>query len=157
MDVNILNQFILAASSVFEQVANLKLKKEKVNIFEHGTKVIADVATLIGITGKVKGQMVVTLTSNTAMKFASAIMMGEPVNEYNELAESGVCEMANMIGGDAAQRLNALGYTVDVAVPSIIRGNAVEISFQPNTPIFMVAFSSEWGPIEVVLRIEVMP
>ncbi|MFZ2958742.1 MAG: chemotaxis protein CheX [Candidatus Ozemobacteraceae bacterium] len=157
MDANILNQFILAATSVFDRVASLKLKKEAVSLFDTGTKVNADVATLIGITGHIRGQMVITLNEEIAKKFASAILMGEPVLEFAEMAESGVCEIANMIGGDAAQRLHSLGYTVDVAVPSIIRGKPVEIGFQPNTPVFMVGFSSDWGQINIVLRIEIVP
>ncbi len=155
MDANLLNQFILAASSVFKQVANLELQKEKVQLHERGTKVIADVATIIGITGHVKGQMVIVISEEIAKKIASAIMMGEPVTEFGELAESGICEIANMIGGDTAQRFTGLGYTTDVAVPSVIRGSAVEIGFTPQTPVFQILFNSTWGKIGIFIRMEV--
>jgi len=155
MDANLLNQFILAATSVFKQVANLDLQKEKVQLYDKGTKVVADVATIIGITGNIKGQMVIVLSESIAMKIASAIMMGEPVNEFGELAESGICEIANMIGGDTAQRFTGLGYSADVAVPSIIKGSSVEIGFTPNTPVFQIGFNSDWGKIGIFIRMEV--
>jgi len=155
MDANILNQFILATASVFEQVAGLKLDKEKVNVYDTGHKVKADVATIIGVSGTIKGQVIVTISEEIGMKFASAILMGEPVNEFNEMAESGVCEIANMIGGDAAQRLNKMNHVVDLTVPSVIRGKEVEIGFYPKAPVITVDFTSSWGRVQIAMRIEV--
>lgn len=154
MDVNIINQFIIAADEVFKQVANISLKKEKVQFFETGEKFHVNVATLIGLTGELKGQIVFALNEPMAMKFASAIMMGMPVEEFNEMAESGVCEMANMIAGAAGRHLQEIGYTCDLTVPSLVRGTAVELGFTPHTPLFAVDFSTEWGPLKLIIRVE---
>jgi chemotaxis protein CheX len=155
MDANVLNQFILATDVVFQQVANISLKKEKVNMFEGGHKFVISVATIIGFTGALKGQLIVGIDESMAQKFASAIMMGLPVEEFNEIAESGVCEMANMIGGESLRRLSDIGLVCDLSVPSLVRGQRSEISFTPNSPLFAVDFSCDWGPVLLVMRYEV--
>jgi len=155
MDVNLLNQFILSTDHIFTQVANRSLKKESVQFFENGHKVKVSVATILGITGAIKGQLVLAIDEEIAKKFASAIMMGEPVPEYNEIAESGVCEMANMIAGETARRLLDMGFLCDLSVPSIVRGKEIEIGFYPKTPIWVIDFSSDWGQMKLILRLEV--
>ncbi len=155
MDANILNQFIKATGEVFEQVCQLQLRKAGLKLHETGEKFKVEVATILGIAGELRGQMVVVLTEPVACKFASSLLMGTPVDSYNEMAESGVCEMANMIAGKAAQFLHTIGYTIDISVPSIVRGKDVEISFFPRTPVFVLNFDSDWGNIQLVVRIEV--
>lgn len=154
MDANLMNQFILATGNVFQQVAGLSLHKEKVDYHPEGAKFYANVATIIGITGALKGQLIVGIDEAMAMKFASAIMMGTPVEEYNEFAESGVCEMGNMIAGEASRRLHDQGYTCDLSVPSIVRGESVEIGFFPKSPLFSVTFTCEWGKIQIIIKLE---
>ncbi|MBF0407706.1 MAG: chemotaxis protein CheX [Candidatus Riflebacteria bacterium] len=155
LDANVLNQFILASISVFEQIANIKLSKDKLQYYHQGFKWKVQVATILGLTGAIKGQIILSIDEEIAKKVASAILMGEPVNEFNEIAESGVCEIANMIGGDSAQRLNKLGLTVDVSVPSIIRGNDVEIGFSQKSDVFVVDYLCEWGKISIAFNVEV--
>ncbi len=155
MDVKLLNSFIDAVFQVFREVANLELKKERVQFYEEGHKFNADVATLLGFTGSLKGQLVISLNEKIAKGFASAILMGVPVEEFNELAESGVCEMVNMVGGKALANLLEQGYTCDLSVPSIVRGKMVEIGFVPKTPMFAADFSSDWGPIRIMIMVRV--
>jgi chemotaxis protein CheX len=112
------------------------------------------VATLLGLTGALKGQVILTMEEPLAMKLASAILMGIEVTEYNEMAESGVCEMVNMIAGEASRRLHELGYPCDLSVPSIIRGDQLEIGMQPRIPIFLIRFATEYGPVQMLLGLE---
>jgi len=154
MDANILNQFILATADIFKKVSNIDIRKESVNTVDPNYRIVSDIATIIGITGAVRGQMVIIIGENMALKFASALLMGEPVNEFNELAESSICEMGNMIAADASHRMHDLGHVCDVSCPSIIRGKSVEISLFPRAPVFVVKFGTEWGPMQIVLKLE---
>ncbi|MBF0545004.1 MAG: chemotaxis protein CheX [Candidatus Riflebacteria bacterium] len=156
VDANILNQFISSAISVFEQVASIRLVKNKLSLFQQGYKFPVQVATILGLTGSIRGQIVVSFDEQIAMKLTSAILMGEPVTEFNEVTESTVCEIANMIGGDSAQRLHAMGHTIDVAVPSFIRGKEVSIGFSPNTDIFFVEYGCDWGKVNIIFNIFVV-
>lgn len=154
MDAKILNQFINATAEVFQSVASVELKKEKVNFYQEGHKFQCRIATIIGFTGALKGQIVVSIDDSIAMKFASAILMGVPVETYNEMAESGVCEMANMIGGASLRLLAEIGYICELSVPSIVRGESIELGFLPRTPIFAIDYSSSWGPVAIIMRVE---
>lgn len=153
MDANILNQFILATANIFKQVGNIDIKKESVSTVDPNYRIVSDIATIIGITGAVRGQMVVVIGDSMALKFASAMLMGETIAEFNELAESSICEMGNMIAADASHRMHDLGHVCDVSCPSIVRGRSVEISLFPRTPAIIVQFGSDWGPLQVILKL----
>ncbi len=89
-----------------------------------------------------------------ALKIASAILMGVPIETYDEIAESAVCELGNMIGGEASRLLQESGFVCDLTVPAIARGKEMEIAFYPASPLFSIKFDSEWGDLKVILRFE---
>lgn len=154
MDANILNQFIIAADTIFKQLGDFNLQKQGLERLQDSSKIQARVASILGLTGALKGQIVLTIEERLAMKLASAILMGTEVNEYNDMAESGFCETVNMIAGEAARLLHELNYGCELSVPSIIKGAGLEIGFQPRVPIFLVRFSSNYGPVQMLLAIE---
>lgn len=154
MDSLLANQFIQAAISIFKQVGNVDLKKTGLEYFPNGHKISAGIATILGITGDLKGQFIIVLNEAMALKIASAILMGIPVNVYDEVAESAVCEIGNMIGGEASKLLHDQGYLCDITVPSIVRGKEMEIAFYPASPLFVINFECEWGPVKLILRLE---
>eukprot|EP01156_Anaeramoeba_ignava_P010388 Anaeramoba_ignava/a479589_6.p2 GENE.a479589_6~~a479589_6.p2 ORF type:complete len:157 (+),score=1.84 a479589_6:844-1314(+) len=152
MDSRIANQFIIAAINVFKKIGNVTLKKTGLEFFPKGQKVSTGIATILGITGAFKGQFVIALDEPMALQIASAILMGIPVTEYDEMAESAVCEIGNMIGGEASGLLHENGYICDITVPSIVRGKDMEISLYPHAPTFIVHFECEWGPVDLILK-----
>ena len=157
MDSQVANQFIKAAISIFGQIGNQTLKRSGLEYFPNGSKIKAGIATILGITGTLNGQLIIALDENMALKIASAILMGMPVTSYDEVAESAVCEIGNMIGGEASKFLQEAGYTCDITVPSIVRGEGMEIAFYPASPLFVIKFDCEWGPVQLILRFENKP
>ncbi|MEW6710235.1 MAG: chemotaxis protein CheX [Candidatus Riflebacteria bacterium] len=154
MDSKLANQFIIAASTIFKKVGNVTLKKTGLEYFPKGTKISAGIATILGITGDYKGQFIIVLDEDMALKIATAILMGVPVTTYDEIAESAVSEIGNMIGGEASRLLQEGGYICDLSVPSIARGKEMEIAFYPASPLFSIKFESDWGEIKIILRLE---
>ncbi len=154
MDSKLANQFIIAASTIFKKVGNVTLKKTGIEYFPKGTRISAGIATILGITGDYKGQFIIILDEGMALKIASAILMGVPVTTYDEIAESAVSEIGNMIGGEASRLLQESGYICDLSVPSIARGKEMEIAFYPASPLFSIKFESDWGEIKIILRLE---
>lgn len=152
MDSRVANQFILACIDIFKQVGNVTLKKTGLEYFPTGHKISAEIATILGVTGALQGQFIIAMDESIAMKIASAILMGEPVTTYNEIAASAVSEIGNMIGGKASTLLLNAGYICDLTVPTIVRGKEMAIAFYPVTPMFIIHFSCEWGLIHLTLR-----
>ena len=60
------------------------------------------IAVIIGITGEMHGQVILSLKEDVACNIASHMLKGLPVPVFNDMAKSAVSELANMILGNAA-------------------------------------------------------
>ena len=117
MNSEYVNAFLVSAASVLQTACGLALKPGKpyvkANTFEDNVLVIC-----IGITGQVKGQVLIAVNNEVASKMC---MM--PVDKLDELSLSALSELSNMILGNAATVLSTKGVTIDITPPAIIRGN----------------------------------
>jgi len=150
MDSQIVNQFVKATTSIFVQVNNVSLMKSSIEYFPDGQKVAAKVATVLGVTGAFKGQFIILIDEDMALKITSAVMAGVPVSSYGKLVESAICELGNMIGGEASKRLLESGYDCDITSPQIVRG--AEIAFASSS--FVSKFESEWGELQLIVKFD---
>ena len=80
------------------------------------------VTVLIGINGAVQGNVVYNLSEANAIKIASIMMGGMSLSMFDEMAQSAVSEMVNMITANAAMRFESSGIHVDISPPSLIDG-----------------------------------
>ncbi|EKD83146.1 MAG: hypothetical protein ACD_39C00860G0002 [uncultured bacterium] len=150
MDSQIVNQFIKATTSIFGQVNNVSLMKTDLEYFAGGYKVAAKIATILGVSGAFRGQFIIVLDESIAVKIATVILAGIPVNNYGKLAESAVCELGNMIGGEASKRLLEIGHDCDITSPKIILGQEVSTV----APTFVSKFESEWGELQLIVKFD---
>lgn len=154
MDSRFINQFIAASLNVFKKVADIELKKTGLDYFPKGTRIKTSIATILGIAGDFKGQFIIALEEQVTLALASGILMGAKVDTFDELAESAVAEVGNMIGGEASSLLYSSGYECDITVPSMVRGKEIEIALYPNAPIFVVYFQCQHGSVKLMVKME---
>ena len=126
MNVNYINPFLEAAIAIVKDACQVELKIGKpyakmVELTE-GTVVI-----LIGVTGEMRGQVVLSIDEKKACEIASRMMMGMPVSELDDMAISAISELGNMIMGNAATILSTKGIGIDITPPTVCRG-AMKIS-----------------------------
>ena len=126
MNVNYINPFLEAAIAIVKDACQVELKIGKpyakmVELTE-GTVVI-----LIGVTGEMRGQVVLSIDEKKACEIASRMMMGMPVPELDDMAISAISELGNMIMGNAATILSTKGIGIDITPPTLCRG-AMKIS-----------------------------
>lgn len=152
MRVEFINPFTGATFDILKAVANvdpvkgkLILKKEPVPSY--------GVSVLVGVVGEVKGQIVYSLTEETAKNFASAMMMGMPVTEFDEMAKSAISELANMITGNASTQIAAQGLSVDISPPTLVTGENVHIS-TTSIQTIVVPVETELGIFEINIALE---
>lgn len=122
INVNYINPFLMAATSIMKQLCQIDMKvgKPYVKTTEfHDDSVVI----MIGITGEMRGQVMLALEVEKACGVASKMMMGMPVDELNELAMSAISELGNMIMGNAATILSTKGIGIDITPPTLCRGN----------------------------------
>ncbi len=79
------------------------------------------VGICLGVTGKVRGQVVFSMTTNTALSIAGT-MMNTTVTELDEVPRSAVTELANMIMGRTAATLFENGMKIDITPPAFLLG-----------------------------------
>lgn len=79
------------------------------------------VGICLGITGKLRGQVVFSMQNSLACKIASK-MMREEIEELDEVSRSAVTELANMIMGRTAATLFNNGVKIDITPPAFLLG-----------------------------------
>ncbi|MCH7552757.1 MAG: chemotaxis protein CheX, partial [Chloroflexi bacterium] len=77
------------------------------------------IIAVVGVTGKLSGDVLYGFTQETAMAIASK-MMGEPLEALDEMALSAICELANMITGNAATLLAEAGMACEINAPVLM-------------------------------------
>ncbi|MFU0828650.1 MAG: CheY-P phosphatase CheX [Lachnoclostridium sp.] len=116
-----INPFLIAATKILKDMCFVDAKIGKPYIknadFTENTLVI-----IIGITGEIRGQVMIAFPDYVACDIASKMMM-MPVTQLDELSTSAVCELGNMIMGNTATILSTKGIGIDITPPSICSGN----------------------------------
>jgi len=124
--VEYLNPFVTAAAEVMRSETQLEVKRGQLSLQQSPTAA-DDVNALIGLIGDLEGTVMYSLPDAMALAMVSR-MMGEPFEQMDELAQSGIAELGNVITGRAATGLSQAGLTVDLSVPTLIMGKGATIS-----------------------------
>lgn len=153
VNVDMINPFISAAQSVLKDMAKLstKLGKPYLKTPEYEGNMIT---IIIGITGEMRGQVILSLNEETACLIASQMMMGMPVPELNDMAKSAVSELSNMVLGNAATIFSTKGVTVDITPPNLVMGSNLSFTVS-DTKTVCVPLNSEDGQTLMELNIAI--
>ena len=122
-DINVeyINPFLSAATSIMHDMCQTELKigrpYVKTTEFKEDSVLI-----MIGVTGEMRGQVILAFTYEKACEIASKMIM-MPVTELDELSTSAISELGNMVMGNAATILSTKGIGIDITPPAFCRGN----------------------------------
>lgn len=124
VDVKLINPFLQASLNVIKTACNMDVTVGKPEIskteFNESSVVI-----MLGITGQVKGQVLIDMSEESAKKLASGMMMGMTVDTLDDMTLSALSELGNMIMGNAATVFSTSGINMDITPPSTLRGHLV--------------------------------
>lgn len=121
MDAKLVNPFIDAFISVMPQIGFPSPKRGKV-FLQNKNITSAGVIVMIGFTRQLRGNVVYNMSEDTAKFIASTMMMGMPVAVFDEMAQSAISEMSNMLAANSATNLTSLDLNVDISPPSMTIG-----------------------------------
>lgn len=124
MKVIDLDPFLQATAFVFEQFQMTCENGAKE--YEHTAD--ANVLTMIGLTGDIRGQVMIRVPVNTGLKIASAMMGGMEVAEMDQMAQSALLELTNMICGNASTVFTQQGFSLNITPPTLLMGKSIEVS-----------------------------
>lgn len=120
-----INVFLMATSKILKDMCGYSAKVGKPSVkscqFHSNTLVI-----MIGVTGEMRGQVMLAFEDVVACDIAGKMMM-MPITQLDEISESAICELANMIMGNASTVFSVEGIGIDITPPTICKG---DMSFQ---------------------------
>ncbi|MBU7007839.1 chemotaxis protein CheX [Phosphitispora fastidiosa] len=148
MKVEFVSPFVTATIKVLETETGRSVPVEKGQLtIEASSHTCQDVTVLIGVIGAVQGIVMYGMSERTAKNIVSALL-NERVVVFNEMVESAVAEMGNVITGIASSELEKAGYSSTLAPPTVISGRGVIIS-TINIKRIQIPLITEFGGIEV--------
>jgi len=127
LKVEYINPFIEASLEVISQTTNMKPTIGKV-LVKNNSYNGDGVVIFIGLTGKINGNVVLSLSKNLALNIASAMMGGMPVIELDEISKSAIAELANMILGNTASIFYKNGIGIDITPPTVLTGENINLT-----------------------------
>ena len=87
MKVEYINPFIEASQSVIIDDDRQQARTREVYLRKSPFE-SENVVVIVGLTGAIRGQVVIAFTKESAIKIASAMMGGMPVTELDEMSKS---------------------------------------------------------------------
>lgn len=150
--------FIDAIKNVFETMvfANLDTQKPSIKTDDISR---GDISAILGLSGEIekngtklqyKAMLVISFPYETYFKVAGA-MLGETYTSYVPDIHDLGGEIVNMVVGNAKRTLKTMGYTSNMAIPSMIEGKSHSIKYPTGTHVVLIPFNSSHGPVYMEL------
>lgn len=149
-NVKFMNPFVDAASEVLAAEVQVKIERGTLGL-QKTALTTNDITVLLSLVGQVEGVVLYEMSTSTGMQLVSR-MMGQEFPEFDNLAQSGVAELGNVITGQATIKLSKEGYRVDISPPTLIQGRDIQISTL-DFPRIVVPLKTEIGDILVHLAL----
>ncbi len=150
MNVKFLNPFVEAAYMVLESEVGLKAERGEISL-NRSAYTADDITVLISLVGQVKGVVLYSMSEATAISIVSAIL-DQQFEEFDDLAQSGIGELGNVITGQAGQRLASAGIESQISPPTMIIGKGTMVSTLDFQRI-VVPLDTDFGPLQIHLAL----
>ncbi|ACA44470.1 chemotaxis protein CheX [Clostridium botulinum] len=151
MDAKYINPFIDSFYNVLPQIGFSNVTREDVTIKNN----VESLGILInlGIVGDIKGNIVYNIQGENGKKIASKMMMGLPVEELNEMAQSALSELSNMLTANASINFSNIGVNVNISTPTLMYGQDIKIKLNTDK-ILNIKIVADDIPIDVNVAFE---
>lgn len=122
MDVKTINPVLEAFADIIPQLGFQSVQKTKI-VLQDANFDNSGVMVNIGVLGQLRGCIIISMRIESAKQFASKMMMGMPVLEFDSLAQSAISEMSNMICANACTKFSQAGVSgLDISPPTMLIG-----------------------------------
>ncbi len=152
MNAEFVNPFLESANLVFKDLLGLTLLRGKTTIKTNPIPE-RDIAILIGVNGKVGGQVIYSMNIETVYKIVRKLMPGIEhaaiKDEYRDI----LGELANMITGNALNIFLTNNTDLDVTVPMVADARSGELQFKDQQTLGLNMYS-RFGMLEVNIALK---
>ena len=148
MDVNMINPILTAFTDILPQIGFQSVQKKKLAVV--GSTLAYDGVLLnIAMIGAIKGVILIGMSLDTAKSFASKMMMGMPVEDFDKLAQSAISEMGNMVCANACTQFSKIDVNgLDISPPTLLVGQGGQVTL-PVPQAIVIDFDCDGLPIKI--------
>ncbi|MDR3608377.1 MAG: chemotaxis protein CheX [Oligoflexia bacterium] len=154
MDALFFKPFVEGTLRTLRVQCNLEAKHEKPFIKGKAPQPQFDIAAVIGVTSSAfNGTITICFPEAVFLQLMSN-MLGEKQTEITKDLEDGAAELLNIIFGQAKIVLTGQGYTVEKAIPTVIRGTNLKTSHSADHPVIVLPFKTSAGEFDIEIVTE---
>ncbi|MEN6373976.1 MAG: chemotaxis protein CheX [Smithella sp.] len=143
MNVQFINPFIEGTVSVLKTMAFVEPRAGKPYL-KLDTLAKGDISGIIGLTGSAAGSLALSFSEGAILKIVSN-MLGEDLKSINSDVKDAVGELTNMVSGVARKNLEAAGFYIQAAIPTIVSGKDHSIAHVMGGPSLIIPFEIDEG------------
>ena len=144
MKMELIQPFINAADAVLAETLKCPTQIGDVSMDEE-TYRRKGMAALINVQGDIQGRVIFDLKTTTAAKIASALA-GEEVGDSDDMVRETVCELANLVIGNAVTTLNDQGFTFKIMPPEV-HSSDEGLKGSEDTEALVLVFETNAGSV----------
>ena len=126
MKVQIVNRYVSSAMSVIGKETGIPAQRGGL-LLEGNPYTTEDVTAVIGVSGSLSGSLYLSMSESTALGMTAAIL-AQDMTELDDLAQSGIAELANVIAGTAGIELAEEGISTVINPPLVLLGRGARLS-----------------------------
>lgn len=147
MNVKFINPFLEGTVSVLKTMAFVEPRAGKPYL-KMDSLAKGDISGIIGLTGSAAGSLALSFSEGAILKIVSN-MLGEEIKDINGDIKDAVGEITNMVSGVARKNLEAEGYYVQAAIPTVVSGKNHSIAHVMGGPSLIIPFEINEGAFVV--------
>jgi chemotaxis protein CheX len=152
MSVNFIDPFIESVCGVMPQLGFCSVQPGEPTVISN--KVVdTGVIIVVGIVGDVKGNIAYKMDFESAFKIASTMMMCDPLSELDDIAQSALGELTNMLTANAATEFSKIGIRADISTPTMLQGNNITLKMSTDS-ITCIRFSVDDVHVDINISLE---
>lgn len=148
MDVNSVNPILASFADILPQIGFQKVERKGLAL---AGSALTNKGILINISmvGPLKGAILIGMEMEAAKQFASRMMMGMDVAEFDSLAQSALSEMANMVCANACTNFAQAGIVgLDISPPTLLIGQGGSVMLAAPR-VIVVNFLIDGIPVDM--------
>lgn len=151
MKADFLNPFVFAGMKVLTAEAGVTTWSLDKPALVQVDRTRNPISVVIGVTGAVQGLVVYGMDLAVA-KGIIQVMAGAEIPIADDVAQSALGELGNLITGMASTILEESGYSSRISPPAIVRGTAVRLT-ATTIPMVAVPVATALGAVHIYLAL----
>lgn len=147
MNVKFINPFLEGTVNVLKTMAFVEPRVGKPYV-KMDSMARGDISGIIGLTGSATGSLALSFSEGAIVKIVSN-MLGEDIKDMNSDIKDAVGEITNMVSGVARKNLEAEGFYIQAAIPTVVTGKNHSIAHVKGGPSLIIPFEIDQGSFVV--------